>query len=108
MERAPTVLADSAAADHSYQRVAEMFSALASPVRAAIVHLLSVEDHTVSALVDALGVSQPLASQHLRTLRTAGLVKVERIGRTSVYRLADEHVSHIFLDALQHSRELPE
>jgi len=49
-----------------------------------------------------------LASQHLRTLRTAGLVGVERVGRTSVYRLADQHVAHIFLDALQHSREMPE
>jgi DNA-binding transcriptional ArsR family regulator len=37
----------------------------------------------------------------------AGLVEVERDGRTSVYRLADEHVAHIFLDALQHSRETP-
>jgi len=90
-----------------YRRLAEMFAALASPVRAAIIHLLSVEGHTVSALVDALGISQPLASQHLRTLRTAGLVDVERIGRTSVYRLADEHVAHIFLDALQHSHEEP-
>jgi len=94
--------------DLRYRRVAEMFAALASPVRAAIIHLLSVEGRTVSALVDALGISQPLASQHLRTLRTAGLVGVERIGRTSVYRLADEHVAHIFLDALQHSHEVPE
>jgi len=94
--------------DLRYRRVTEIFAALASPVRAAIIDLLSVEGHTVSALVEALGISQPLASQHLRTLRTAGLVDVERIGRTSVYRLADEHVAHIFLDALQHSRETPE
>lgn len=85
-----------------------MFAALASPVRAAIIHRLCAEGHTVSALVDALGIPQPLASQHLRTLRTAGLVAVERIGRTAVYRLADEHVAHIFLDALRHSREVVE
>ena len=72
-----------------------------------MIHLLSVEERTVGAIVDALGISQPLASQHLRILRTAGLVSVERVGRTSVYRLADEHVAHIFLDALQHSREAP-
>lgn len=94
--------------DLRYRRVTEMFAALASPVRAAIIDLLSVKGHTVSAIVEALGISQPLASQHLRTLRTAGLVEVERDGRTSVYRLADEHVAHIFLDALQHSRETPE
>lgn len=93
--------------DLRYRRVTEMFAALASPVRAAIIDLLSVKGHTVSGIVEALSISQPLASQHLRTLRTAGLVQVERDGRTSVYRLADEHVAHIFLDALQHSRETP-
>lgn len=108
-ERASDLLGESEAdsLDLRYRRVTEIFAALASPVRAAIIDLLSVEGHTVSAIVEALGISQPLASQHLRTLRTAGLVGVERDGRNSVYRLADEHVAHIFLDALQHSRETP-
>ncbi len=104
---APIVGSGADSLDLRYRRVTEIFAALASPVRAAIIDLLSVKGHTVSAIVEALGISQPLASQHLRTLRTAGLVDVERDGRTSVYRLADEHVAHIFLDALQHSRETP-
>lgn len=50
-------------------------------------------------------ISQPLASQHLRTLRPTGSVLVERRGRTATYRLADEQVAHGFLDACRHSRE---
>ena len=34
-----------------------------------------------------------------------GLVLVERSGRTATYRLADEQVAHVFLDAYRHSRE---
>lgn len=91
--------------DDRYGSVAELFGALAAPVRAAIIHLLTVEERSVGELVDALGLSQPLVSQHLRTLRTAGLVSSDRRGRVVIYRLADEHVSHVFLDAFQHSHE---
>ena len=85
--------------------MAELFGALAVPVRSAIVHRLSEGERAVGELVEALGVSQPLVSQHLRTLRLAGLVTVERRGRHAVYALADEHVAHIFLDAYRHSLE---
>lgn len=88
-----------------YREVSALFGALAAPVRAAIVHALTAREHSVTELVERLHLSQPLVSQHLRTLREAGLVAVDRQGRNSVYRLVDDHVAHVFLDALQHSRE---
>lgn len=91
--------------DRRYGPVSEVFAALASPLRAAIVHRLTVRDHTVAELVDLLGAAQPLVSQHLSRLKHAGLVDGERHGRQVVYRIADEHVAHIFLDAYQHSAE---
>ena len=45
-------------------------------------------------------------SQHLRSLREAHLVKGRRSGRSIYYSLADEHVAHVFLDALNHSRHV--
>lgn len=90
---------------HQYAAVSELFAALASPVRAAIVHELTRQERTVAELVTALGVSQPLVSQHLGRLRSAGLVHGERSGRQIVYRIVDEHVAHVFLDALHHSDE---
>ena len=89
-----------------YSEVSEVFAALAAPLRAAIVHRLTVKACSVTELATELGISQPLASQHLRTLRSAGLVRAERSGRHATYRLADDHVAHIFLDAFQHSREV--
>lgn len=88
-----------------YRPVAELFGALASPVRAAIVHLLTIRPHNVTEIGEALSASQPLVSQHLRVLRETGIVTAERHGRTTAYALADEHVAHIFLDALTHSQE---
>jgi DNA-binding transcriptional ArsR family regulator len=88
-----------------YAAVSEVFAALASPLRAAMVHLLTVRARSVTELATELGISQPLASQHLRTLRSAGLVEVERVGRSATYRLVDQHVAHVLLDAYQHSRE---
>lgn len=88
-----------------YSSVSDVFGALSSPVRAAIVHRLTGGEQTVSNLVDALGLSQPLVSQHLRVLRGARLVATERRGREVVYSLADEHVAHVFLDAFHHTQE---
>jgi len=56
-------------------------------------------------LVERLGMSQPLVSSHLRVLRGARLVGVERHGREAAYSLADQHVAHIVADAVQHSKE---
>jgi ArsR family transcriptional regulator, zinc-responsive transcriptional repressor len=91
-----------------YTAVTEFFGALASPVRAAVVHLLVAGPRTVSELCDALSLSQPLVSQHLRVLRDQSLVTAERIGRHTSYSLADDHVAHVFLDALTHTQEIPD
>lgn len=89
----------------AYAAVSELFAALASPVRAAIVHRLTQAPCSVGELAQDLAISQPLTSQHLRTLRLAGLVVTEREGRSVRYHLSDEHVAHVFLDALAHSAE---
>ncbi|WP_067783020.1 ArsR/SmtB family transcription factor [Actinomyces vulturis] len=86
-------------------RVVPMFKALANPMRAAIVHRLTEGPADVSQLVELLDESQPLVSHHLKVLREAHLVRIKRVGRNSNYELIDEHVAHIFLDALNHSKE---
>jgi ArsR family transcriptional regulator, zinc-responsive transcriptional repressor len=86
------------------QAASELLTALASPLRLSIVALL--DEHgtrCVHQLVDALGVPQPLVSQHLRVLRAAGLVTGSRRHRQVDYRLVDGHVAHIVRDALAHA-----
>jgi DNA-binding transcriptional ArsR family regulator len=83
----------------------DLLRALAAPVRIAIVLQLREADRCVHELVDALDVAQPLISQHLRVLKTAGVVQGERRGREVVYRLADDHLAHIVVDAVDHVQE---
>ena len=83
----------------------ELLRALSAPVRIAIVLQLRDSERCVHELVDALGVTQPLISQHLRVLKSAGVVDGERHGREVVYRLVDEHLSHIVVDAVTHVEE---
>ena len=85
--------------------VSVLFKALSSPVRLTVLIHLMGGGHTVHELVEHLGVSQPLVSQHLRVLRAAGLVKGTPAGRERVYEIEDEHVTTIVKDALQHVGE---
>jgi len=89
----------------SFDGAADLLRALASPVRLAVVDLLGEDERCVHELVTALGVPQPLVSQHLRTLRAAGLVTGSRVGREMRYRLADDHIAHIVRDAVAHAAE---
>ena len=82
-----------------------IFSALANPLRLAIAHHLMHRPHSVSELHTCLGISQPLASHHLRILREAHVIDREQQGRTTIYRLKDDHISHIVIDVYDHTRE---
>ncbi len=88
-----------------YGAAGELFKALSSPVRLAIVDLLAAEPRYVHQLVELTGLTQPHVSQHLRVLRHAGVVRGVRRSREIAYALRDEHVAHIVRDALAHSGE---
>ncbi len=83
----------------------DILRALAAPVRIAIVLQLRESQRCVHELVDALEVPQPLVSQHLRILKAAGVVAGERSGREVLYRLVDQHLAHIVVDAVAHAGE---
>jgi DNA-binding transcriptional ArsR family regulator len=84
---------------------AALLHALGAPHRLAIVLELADGPRCVHELVDRLGISQSLTSQHLRVLRNTGLAIGTRRGKETAYALADEHVAHIARDALAHSSE---
>jgi len=102
---ADEVLTGSSADPDGLARAGELLRALGAPHRLAIVLHLADGPRCVHELVDRLGISQSLASQHLRVLRTTGLVAGARRGKETVYSLADEHVAHIARDAAAHGEE---
>lgn len=101
--RTEAELAESTPAD--YEQAGELLRALAAPLRIAIVMELAEGPKYVHQIVEALRVTQPLVSQHLRVLRGAGIVRGTRSGREISYSLIDDHIAHIVTDAVNHSRE---
>ena len=68
---------------------------LAEPRRLAILELLRIRERPVGELVDALGVSQPGVSKHLRVLKDAGLVEVRAEAQRRLYRLRPEPLAEL-------------
>ncbi|MCZ3386563.1 MAG: metalloregulator ArsR/SmtB family transcription factor [Actinomycetia bacterium] len=65
----------------------DVHKALADPLRAQIIELLSHEQLCTCHLVEETGATQTNISNHLRVLRDAGLVADEPFGRYSYHRL---------------------
>lgn len=66
---------------------AELFKVLSVDKRIEIIELLKKEPMSVNAIADVLGVTQSAVSQHLRVLKSAGLVRDERKGYWIYYSL---------------------
>ena len=84
------------------EKQAALFSVLADPTRLKLLKLLTQQREPnalcVNALAYHLGVTQSAVSQHLRVLKSAGLVKGERRGYYVHYRINHE--------ALERCREM--
>ena len=64
--------------------------ALADPTRRSALDLLRRGPTSVGAIADALAITQPTASKHLKVLRDVGLVDVTRDGQRIMYRTNPE------------------
>ena len=71
------------------------FDALGDPHRRAIVELLGVGERSVREIAEALPISRPAVSRHLRLLKNAGLVVEEPQGARRIYRLHAQGVEAV-------------
>jgi DNA-binding transcriptional ArsR family regulator len=66
---------------------ADTFNAVAEPRRRQILDVLAGGERPVNDLVEALGLTQPQVSKHLRVLREVGAVDVREDGRQRLYSI---------------------
>lgn len=90
------------AADALVERHADFCGVLCNPNRLKLFHLLSLDEYTVSDLVDETGIPQSTISQHLRIMRDKNTVTRRLEGNKAYYRLRDERI----IDALETIREI--
>ena len=65
----------------------DAFAVLAEPTRRRILDVLRGSERSVGDLVDALAVSQPTMSKHLKVLRDAGFVSCRTAAQQRIYRV---------------------
>jgi ArsR family transcriptional regulator len=82
---------------NAYDQQAELFKALAHPVRLQILDILRDGEHCVCHIEAVLGLRQAYISQQLTTLRQAGWVIDRKDGLRVYYRIAD-HAAVRLLD----------
>src|SRR5690349_8242732 len=88
--------------ERTYVALAALFGALADATRAKIVQALLPPALCTVDLAGTVGISESGTSQHLRILRTLGLVKPRRAGKVVYYSLDDDHVALLVRVGLTH------
>ncbi|HEY1610608.1 MAG TPA: metalloregulator ArsR/SmtB family transcription factor [Paraburkholderia sp.] len=85
--------------------LADLFRLLGDPTRLRIVLACADGRRAVGAIADALGLSPSLVSHHLRLLRAARIVRAAREGKQVFYVAADQHISAMLANMLEHVAE---
>jgi DNA-binding transcriptional ArsR family regulator len=73
----------------------DAFEAIAEPNRRRILDLLRAGERPAGDVVDALAISQPGVSKHLKLLREAGLVRVRADGQRRLYSLEPSQLAAV-------------
>ncbi len=83
---------DDPALEGVIERQSRICGALSNPTRLRIIYLLKDGPMAQSAIGERLGISRPLLSQHLKQMRSVGVVESRREGNSVTVSLAAAEV----------------
>ena len=89
----------------SVAELADLFRLLGDATRLRIVLACLDAPLAVNDIANRLELSSSLVSHHLRLLRAARIVKADRQGKQVFYAAADQHISGVLADMLEHIAE---
>ena len=82
--------------------LAELFKIFGDSTRIKILFVLLETELSVNDITKVLHMTQSAISHQLRILKSNGLVKYRRAGKSVIYSLADSHVNTILSQGLDH------
>jgi DNA-binding transcriptional ArsR family regulator len=85
--------------------LAEIFKILGDETRVKILYMLSQKELCVCDIAEALKMTMPAISNHLRILRAIRLVSYRKEGRQVFYSLDDNHILQLITIAREHFLE---
>ncbi len=91
--------------DNFVTELADLFRLLGDATRLRIVLACLDAPIAVNDIASKLDLSNSLVSHHLRLLRAARIVKSDRHGKQVFYVAADQHISRMLTDMLEHIAE---
>ena len=78
-----------------FDHAADIFKGFANPIRIRIIDALRSKNLRVMELAEKLGYSQPIISQQLKILKSAGIVQRVRENQSYQYELTNPHFADI-------------
>ncbi len=78
-----------------YEQISEKLKALGHPARLQIIVGIMENECNVSQIQEALGLPQSTISQHLKTLKSSGIIRGRKEGTKICYRVIDTTVRQI-------------
>ena len=91
--------------DEILYKLADFYKVFGDPTRIRILYALSAGELCVCDIAELLGMTQSAISHQLRVLKQSSLVKFRRDGKTVYYSMADNHISTILAQGLDHVQE---
>jgi ArsR family transcriptional regulator, lead/cadmium/zinc/bismuth-responsive transcriptional repressor len=91
--------------ENTVAELADLFRLLGDTTRLRIVLSCLHEPKAVGDIANTLDLSSSLVSHHLRLLKAARIVKAQRDGKQVFYAAADQHISDVLEDMLDHIGE---
>ncbi len=86
----------------TFQTIATFFRIIGDNTRCKILFVLKQTPMCVCDLANVLSMTKSSISHQLNKLKSAGVVKCERLGKQVFYSLDDDHVFEIFDISMQH------
>lgn len=81
----------------NYEKESEILKALGHPIRLRMAEGLMRNECNVNKIVNALGIPQSTASQHLGILKSKGIVIARKEGVKTCYQVVDKRVKKILI-----------
>ena len=92
-------------AENDMQDLAELFKIFGDTTRIRILFVLFESEMCVCDMAETLNMTQSAISHQLRLLKSNGLIRARRQGKSVFYSLADDHVSTIMKQGWEHIME---
>lgn len=88
--------------EETFSRLSDFYKIMGDPTRCKLIFALLQNEMCVCDLANVLSMTKSSVSHQLGKMRSSGVVKCRREGKTVYYSLDDEHIAEIISTTMTH------